>query len=369
MCVKEFLGYVCGHCSIPTIKACPLSESSELYPLCQYPAERPIPTGSFCHPCLRVLWNKQVLAEEEKHRQQHLDGTCGCNTVFKGVAEEREKLKVQQEAQLGLSMNKDKGKGKEVEARDGWEPATTNAAYEYTKFRSGTHSANYSREPQASTSYLASQYRSSGPPSDSGKNGENAYQPSSGYPEGSPRRRYRYVSWDAHGQPIMADLGKVLSAPYSPEEEFSLFAHPWGPETYTNQGMVSVPHSSPKIPETPIRQIDGQCWGESQFTGTQMKWYPNFQAQVRVSHKATLSTADVTHPHQHPPRHTDRQPYYYPSTHHRSGYRKKSRNARAEGRDETPGNHERAEDGERKGDNAWPRVVSSGDGQRAVPDI
>lgn len=38
---------------------------------------------------MRVVWNQEVLREEEKHRELHVDETCDCGTYFKGVAEER----------------------------------------------------------------------------------------------------------------------------------------------------------------------------------------------------------------------------------------------------------------------------------------
>ncbi|KUJ22284.1 uncharacterized protein LY89DRAFT_762333 [Mollisia scopiformis] len=82
MCVKEFLGYNCGHCSIPYLRQCPLTESNEMYPPCKFPAERPIFTNENCHACARVLWNKKVLDEEAKHRELHENGLCQCEVIF-----------------------------------------------------------------------------------------------------------------------------------------------------------------------------------------------------------------------------------------------------------------------------------------------
>ena len=84
MCVKEYVGYNCGHCSIPTLRRCPLSISNPMFPVCNWPAERAIHQQEFCHPCSRVVWNSRVLAEEEKHRQHHLDNECGCGVIFPG---------------------------------------------------------------------------------------------------------------------------------------------------------------------------------------------------------------------------------------------------------------------------------------------
>lgn len=90
MCVKQFYGYSCGHCSIPTLIQCPLAASNPFFPTCGYPAERPIFTGTFCHPCFRVVWNMRVLKEEEEHRRRHLKGECFCEVRFEG--EDRERL-------------------------------------------------------------------------------------------------------------------------------------------------------------------------------------------------------------------------------------------------------------------------------------
>jgi hypothetical protein len=89
MCVKQFYGYTCGHCSIPTLIQCPLAASNPLFPTCSYPAERPIFTGTYCHPCFRVVWNIRVLKEEEEHRCRHLRGECFCEVRFEGEDRER----------------------------------------------------------------------------------------------------------------------------------------------------------------------------------------------------------------------------------------------------------------------------------------
>ncbi|KAG0650685.1 hypothetical protein D0Z07_2402 [Hyphodiscus hymeniophilus] len=103
MCVKEFYGYNCGHCSVPVLRQCPLSTSNPHYPVCKFPAERPIFTDDFCHPCSRVVWNMKVLKDEEEHRARHLRGECTCEVIFDG--EDREK-------RLHTRGGKDKGKGK-----------------------------------------------------------------------------------------------------------------------------------------------------------------------------------------------------------------------------------------------------------------
>ncbi|KAH6675686.1 hypothetical protein B0J14DRAFT_561399 [Halenospora varia] len=106
MCIKQYLGYICGHCSIPELIRCPLTAQNPVYPPCVIPGERPIQTNENCHPCLRVLWNQKVLAEEEEHRQAHLRNECLCEVVFDGEDKEyRAKLAKEQRA-------KQKGKGR-----------------------------------------------------------------------------------------------------------------------------------------------------------------------------------------------------------------------------------------------------------------
>lgn len=89
MCVKQFFGYSCGHCSIPTLIQCPLASSNPLFPTCGFPAERPIFTGMYCHPCFRVVWNFRVLKEEEEHRERHMKGECFCEVRFEGEDRDR----------------------------------------------------------------------------------------------------------------------------------------------------------------------------------------------------------------------------------------------------------------------------------------
>ncbi len=104
MCVKEFLGYNCGHYSTPYLRQCPITSSNPTFPACKFPAERPIFTNENCHPCARVLWNIKVLAEEEAHHERHRRGDCDCSTIFD--SEERERR---------LRPRSGKGKGKEKE--------------------------------------------------------------------------------------------------------------------------------------------------------------------------------------------------------------------------------------------------------------
>lgn len=78
--------------------------------MCKFPAERPIFTNDFCHPCSRILWNIKVLKDEERHKEQHLAGECLCEVIFEG--EDREK-------RLRPRSGKGKAKAAHGEARSG----------------------------------------------------------------------------------------------------------------------------------------------------------------------------------------------------------------------------------------------------------
>ncbi|KFZ18797.1 hypothetical protein V502_03947 [Pseudogymnoascus sp. VKM F-4520 (FW-2644)] len=71
MCVKEFIGFNCGHCALPTLRACPIASQSPHFPYCRFPAERPITVPENCPSCARVVWNQRTLANEESHREMH----------------------------------------------------------------------------------------------------------------------------------------------------------------------------------------------------------------------------------------------------------------------------------------------------------
>ena len=56
---------------------------------CSIPAERAHFMFSNCHPCSRIVWNWQVLNQEEEHKGQHQRGECECEVIFD--AEERDR--------------------------------------------------------------------------------------------------------------------------------------------------------------------------------------------------------------------------------------------------------------------------------------
>ncbi|KAK0118832.1 hypothetical protein ONS95_007711 [Cadophora gregata] len=113
MCVKEFLGYNCGHCAIPYLRQCPVSASNPTFPPCKYPAERPIFTNENCHPCSRVLWNAKVLAEEEAHRKRHQLGECDCSVIFDAADRER---RLRPRSTRGKGNANERAQGEPVEA-------------------------------------------------------------------------------------------------------------------------------------------------------------------------------------------------------------------------------------------------------------
>ncbi|CAG8949594.1 hypothetical protein HYFRA_00007827 [Hymenoscyphus fraxineus] len=85
MCTKHFIGFPCGHCSVPTLVKCPLVTSDPRFPICTNPAEQPHQSQTVCHPCSRVLWNNEVLKKENEHKQLHRDGKCTCEIVFQNL--------------------------------------------------------------------------------------------------------------------------------------------------------------------------------------------------------------------------------------------------------------------------------------------
>ncbi|KAI9053745.1 hypothetical protein LZ554_002696 [Drepanopeziza brunnea f. sp. 'monogermtubi'] len=125
MCVKEFLGYNCGHCSFPYLRKCPITSQNDSYPACHFPAERPIYTNENCHSCARVVWNSRILKEEEEHRARHYMGECDCPVIFD--AEDRERQPRPRPA-------KGKGRSKEVLRGEdhfnyGWREGNDNGGY------------------------------------------------------------------------------------------------------------------------------------------------------------------------------------------------------------------------------------------------
>lgn len=139
MCVKEFLGYNCGHCSIPYLRQCPLTESNPIYPPCKFPAERPIFTNENCHACARVLWNKKVLEEEAQHRLLHENGSCECEVIFD--SEERGR-RMRPRGAKGKGKMKEIGQGEYNHGHDHHTSSAGDGAAIYQGHKAGDDSAS-----------------------------------------------------------------------------------------------------------------------------------------------------------------------------------------------------------------------------------
>ncbi|KAH8814992.1 hypothetical protein F5884DRAFT_159341 [Xylogone sp. PMI_703] len=111
MCVKEFLGFICGHCSVPILKLCPIAAQHMIYPPCEWPAHRAIFVQEYCHPCSRVVWNQSVLQQEEEHRGRHQRKECFCEVIFDDI-ERKERGE-----QTGLEASNDKRSWNESKQR------------------------------------------------------------------------------------------------------------------------------------------------------------------------------------------------------------------------------------------------------------
>jgi len=80
---------MCGHCSVPLLRQCPLSLSDHYFLPCAIPAERATYMANYCHPCDRAAFNSENLRKEAIHKEQHERGDCECEYVFS--PEERER--------------------------------------------------------------------------------------------------------------------------------------------------------------------------------------------------------------------------------------------------------------------------------------
>ncbi|ESZ99581.1 hypothetical protein SBOR_0026 [Sclerotinia borealis F-4128] len=118
MCVKKFWGYTCGHCSPCFLVKCPTTAQNDNFPPCSIPAEQPIFANQFCHACMRVNWNKGVIAEEEAHKGRHERGECGCEVVFdRGERERREREREAREKEVKEVKEREEREEREREVR------------------------------------------------------------------------------------------------------------------------------------------------------------------------------------------------------------------------------------------------------------
>lgn len=102
MCIKEFLGFTCGHCSVPVLRLCPLAAQHSVYPPCEWPAQHVIFVQEYCHPCSRVAWNQAILQQEEEHRARHRRRECPCGVIF----DESERKQKEKQTILGEKNRK-----------------------------------------------------------------------------------------------------------------------------------------------------------------------------------------------------------------------------------------------------------------------
>lgn len=90
------------------MKKCPLVLQNNLFPYCEFAAERPILVPENCHPCSRIVWNNNVLREENEHRKSHEIGACNCGLIL--TEEERRRALVKASKAKGQGG---KGRGRE----------------------------------------------------------------------------------------------------------------------------------------------------------------------------------------------------------------------------------------------------------------
>ncbi|KAI1075716.1 hypothetical protein F5B20DRAFT_377392 [Whalleya microplaca] len=82
MCFTEYIGYTCGHTSLPVKRPCPLTTQQHSHPSCPRSAARPILAPGMCPPCARILHFRHVNIVEFEHRFMHERGACGCPVRF-----------------------------------------------------------------------------------------------------------------------------------------------------------------------------------------------------------------------------------------------------------------------------------------------
>ncbi|CAK7219708.1 hypothetical protein SCUCBS95973_003909 [Sporothrix curviconia] len=82
MCFIEFVGYTCGHTSMPVLRACPLTTASHTFPTCPRRGDKAFFAGEMCSACQRIIHSRATQIEEYEHRFMHERGVCGCETVF-----------------------------------------------------------------------------------------------------------------------------------------------------------------------------------------------------------------------------------------------------------------------------------------------
>ncbi|KIH88459.1 hypothetical protein SPBR_07316 [Sporothrix brasiliensis 5110] len=82
MCFIEFVGYTCGHTSLPVLRPCPLTTASHTFPACSRRGDKTFFAGEMCSACQKIVHSRATQIEEYEHRFMHERGVCGCETVF-----------------------------------------------------------------------------------------------------------------------------------------------------------------------------------------------------------------------------------------------------------------------------------------------
>ncbi|KAL1903064.1 hypothetical protein Sste5346_000348 [Sporothrix stenoceras] len=82
MCFIEFVGYTCGHTSMPVLRPCPLTTASHTFPACSRRGDKTFFAGEMCSACQKIVHSRATQIEEYEHRFMHERGVCGCETVF-----------------------------------------------------------------------------------------------------------------------------------------------------------------------------------------------------------------------------------------------------------------------------------------------
>ncbi|KAI6635559.1 hypothetical protein MCOR14_005706 [Pyricularia oryzae] len=89
MCFQEFIGYTCGHCSMPVLRPCSLTTSVHQNPVCSLQATRPFISPEMCPACSRIMHTRAVLIQEWEHHFLHERGACGCDVIFPDLVRPR----------------------------------------------------------------------------------------------------------------------------------------------------------------------------------------------------------------------------------------------------------------------------------------
>ncbi|KAI1443084.1 hypothetical protein F5Y02DRAFT_226832 [Annulohypoxylon stygium] len=82
MCFTEFLGYTCGHTSVPVKRPCPMTTQSHVNPVCPSPACRPLLALTMCPSCARIVHGRWIDIVVHEHQFMHARGVCHCPVRF-----------------------------------------------------------------------------------------------------------------------------------------------------------------------------------------------------------------------------------------------------------------------------------------------